>query len=347
MQRCTGTGPKTSLTAARRALLPSRMTRTPCSMSRPRPTRSASRWTVTVLFSVEPSQSPSGILTPSVLTPSATTQQRPFNSIPSSSNAARRTSEKRTGHQRLQMLAGAGNELAADRRLRRRTLRLSHSLTDGLACAREAAGGNARQHLLEHHTGQRVTISEIRIGRQGHLVLTIGRAGPRTLHSDPSGTQGHLAVLMAVTHRGAPGDRRVLGAHDLVELGLHHLAEHAQPDAHAQREQPLLRGSRQLPQRLPHPQRQTPGTAVLLLHYGLHGGSSRLNGLISHSPRSQRDRTRREDRHLQTPTSYGTTSIPGLAESAVWNQAAICGCWCWFSYSVGVSMFRALWRCGR
>lgn len=25
------------------------------------------------------------------------------------------------------------------------------------------------------------------------------------------------------------------------------------------------------------------------------------------------------------------------------NQAAIC-CWCWFSYSVGVSMFRALWR---
>jgi hypothetical protein len=48
---------------------------------------------MTVLFSVEPSQSPSGILTPSVLTPSARTQQRPFSSIPSSINAARRTSE--------------------------------------------------------------------------------------------------------------------------------------------------------------------------------------------------------------------------------------------------------------
>jgi hypothetical protein len=31
-------------------------------------------------------------------------------------------------------------------------------------------------------------------------------------------------------------------------------------------------------------------------------------------------------------------------ESVVWNQAAICCLWCWFSYSVGVSMFRALWR---
>src|ERR1019366_8259121 len=113
---------------------------------------------------------------------------------------------------------------------------------------------------------------------------------------------------MAVGSRGAPGDRGVLGTHDLIELGLHHLAEHAQPNAHAQREQPILRGPGELPQRLLPPQRQTPGTAVLLLHYGLHGGSSRLYGLISHSPRSQRDQTRREDRHLQTSTSYGTTS---------------------------------------
>ena len=45
------------------------------------------------LFSVEPSQSPSGIFTPSVLTPKATTQQRPFSSIPSSISAANRTSE--------------------------------------------------------------------------------------------------------------------------------------------------------------------------------------------------------------------------------------------------------------
>jgi transposase len=30
--------------------------------------------------------------------------------------------------------------------------------------------------------------------------------------------------------------------------------------------------------------------------------------MTSHSPQSQRDRTRRKDRHLQTSTSYGTTS---------------------------------------
>jgi hypothetical protein len=47
---------------------------------------------VTVLFSVEPSHSPSGTFTPSVVIPSATTQQRPFSSIASSINTASRTS---------------------------------------------------------------------------------------------------------------------------------------------------------------------------------------------------------------------------------------------------------------
>ena len=47
---------------------------------------------MTVLFSVDPSQSPSGTLIPSVVTPSATTQQRPFSSIPSSIKAAKRMS---------------------------------------------------------------------------------------------------------------------------------------------------------------------------------------------------------------------------------------------------------------
>ena len=46
----------------------------------------------TVAFSVEPSQSPSGCLTPSVSIPSATTQQRPLSSIPSSISTARRRS---------------------------------------------------------------------------------------------------------------------------------------------------------------------------------------------------------------------------------------------------------------
>ena len=47
---------------------------------------------VTVLFSVEPSHSPSGTLIPSVVIPRQTTQQRPFSSIASSISTARRMS---------------------------------------------------------------------------------------------------------------------------------------------------------------------------------------------------------------------------------------------------------------
>jgi hypothetical protein len=48
-----------------------------------------------VAFSVEPSQSPSGILTPSVVIPSATTCVRSAISSPSSIITARRTSSSR------------------------------------------------------------------------------------------------------------------------------------------------------------------------------------------------------------------------------------------------------------
>jgi hypothetical protein len=49
----------------------------------------------TVAFSVEPSQSPSGILTPSVVMPSATTLVRPFKAMPSIIITAGRTSSSR------------------------------------------------------------------------------------------------------------------------------------------------------------------------------------------------------------------------------------------------------------
>jgi hypothetical protein len=88
--------PSTSRTALRSALAPSMTTSTPCSTSRPHSTRLASRVVATVAFLVEPSQSPSGCLTPSVSIPSATTQQRPLSSIPSSiSTATRRSSSRR------------------------------------------------------------------------------------------------------------------------------------------------------------------------------------------------------------------------------------------------------------
>jgi hypothetical protein len=183
---------------------------------------------------------------------------------------------KRTGHQSGQVLTGASDELAADRRLRRRTLRLGDSIADGLTGPCKPASGNTRQHLLKHDPGQRVTVSEIRIGRKRHLVLPVDGACPRTLHRDPPATERDLSVFVAVPDSGPLLHGRVLGANDLVKLGLHHLAKHAQPDPHAEREQPLLRSPDELSERFLHLQRQPVRATVLLLHYGLHGGSSRL-----------------------------------------------------------------------
>src|SRR6202171_3113371 len=76
--------PNTSRTAAERALAPSMTTSSPSSNARPRETRSASRVRTTVLFSVEPSHSPTGFLVPSAVMASATTTQRSPRCSPSS-----------------------------------------------------------------------------------------------------------------------------------------------------------------------------------------------------------------------------------------------------------------------
>src|SRR5207247_258485 len=77
------------------ALPPSITNRIACSRSRPRPTRPANSMLASRAFSVEPSHSPSGILTPSVVIPSATTWVRSAISNPSSIITAGRTSSSR------------------------------------------------------------------------------------------------------------------------------------------------------------------------------------------------------------------------------------------------------------
>src|SRR5215212_8687876 len=77
-------------------------------------------------------------------------------------------------HQAGEVLAGAGDELAADRALRRRAFRLGDLLADRLARAREPARGDAGQHLLEHQRGQRIAIGEVPIGVQWHLARSVG-----------------------------------------------------------------------------------------------------------------------------------------------------------------------------
>jgi hypothetical protein len=54
---------------------------------------------------------------------------------------------------------------------------------------------------------------------------------------------------MAVTHRHALRIVAALGTDHVVDLLRHQLRQHAQPDTHAQRQEPLLGCARQLAQR--------------------------------------------------------------------------------------------------
>ncbi len=61
---------------------------------------------------------------------------------------------------------------------------------------------------------------------------------------------------MAVPHHATAGIVLALRANDRVDLSLHHLVQHSEPDADQQRQQTLLRSTGQLSKRLLHPLRQ-------------------------------------------------------------------------------------------
>ena len=200
------------------------------------------------------------------------------------------------------MLAGAADELAADRALARRALRVDHVLADGLTRAGEAARADAGEHLLEHDLRQRVTVGEVRVCAHLDLTAAVRRAHPRALHRHAPAAERHAAVLMAVTDRDTLGVVAALRTDDVLDLLGHQLRQHPEPDTDAQRQQPFLRRAGKLAERQLHAfgQRVELPIADLVgsFVYVPHGGSPVLV-TCSHSSRSQRDRTRREDRHLK------------------------------------------------
>ena len=90
------------------------------------------------------------------------------------------------------------------------------------------------------------------VGRKRQLGLPVGAAHPRPPDRDPTPAEGHLTRLVAVTHRHPARIVPALRPHHLVDLFFHQLGKDAEPDTHAQREQPLPRRPHQLPQRLLH-----------------------------------------------------------------------------------------------
>ena len=223
------------------------------------------------------------------------------------------------------MLASAPDELARDRRLRGRALRIEQLLADRLTRAREAPRRDAGEHLLQHDPGQRVAVGEVGIGRQRHLALAIDGPDPRTLDRNAPAAERDLAVLVAVTHRDAVRVALALRAHDIVDLLLQHLGQHAQPGRDTERQQPLLRGPDQLAQRLLH----TRGQHSLLRGHGgrdryglLHGGSSfDLSGIAANAP-NRNGRGRRDRRQVLRAT--GQPPLRALADRRAPEQAERC-----------------------
>ena len=185
---------------------------------------------------------------------------------------------QRAAHQRAQLLAGPAHELAADRRLARRALTVEHLLADRLARALEAPRRDARQHLLKHDRRQRIAIGEVRIGSQLDLARAIDRPRARPLDRHPSPAERDLTGLVSVADRRAIEVMATLRADHRLDLLGHQLAQHTQPHADAQGQQPFLRRASQLAQRFLHPRRQRvelllADQLVGLVVYVPHGGS--------------------------------------------------------------------------
>ena len=169
--------------------------------SRPRSRRSTSRSVTSVAFSVEPSTSASGCLTPSMPIPSATTQQDSAKCTPSIINATRSSPDRSCDKQLGQGGFGHRHEPARDRRLACRRRRFADLLTDRLEPDRVAARRQPGQHLLHRHLAQDLRRAEQLIGRNRQLPGAVGGAHPRTGAPAPvvrpgSPTRAHV--------RGAP-----------------------------------------------------------------------------------------------------------------------------------------------
>jgi hypothetical protein len=63
-------------------------------------------------------------------------------------------------------------------------------------------------------------------------------ASPRSPHRHTAAAERDFAALMPVSHRATIGEVASLRAHDVLDLSLHQLVQHPDPDAAAQREQP-------------------------------------------------------------------------------------------------------------
>ena len=114
------------------------------------------------------------------------------------------------------------------------------------------------------------------IGLNQHLVLAVRGANPRATNLNAATAKRDLPSLVAVPDRGPLAVPLALRADDLIDLLLHHRAQHTQPDADAQRQQSLLRRPDQLAECFLHALREHDLITGRLSdrYVATHGGSS-------------------------------------------------------------------------
>src|SRR5208282_1248464 len=155
-----------------------------------------------------------------------------------------------TRHEIPERGARALDEHVRDRGLGGGRGRLLDLAPDWLSDNGKLAGGDAGEHPVHHRPRERVAVSEVLIRRNRQLVLIISGTDPRTMDLHAPTAQGHRAVLVTVTLRRAIRVPLAPRTDDLLDLPLHQLMHHAEPDTNTQREQSLLRRAHELAERL-------------------------------------------------------------------------------------------------
>jgi hypothetical protein len=151
------------------------------------------------------------------------------------------------------------------------------------------------------------------VGREPRLLAAVGRAHARALHRDAAAAERDLASLATVTDGDAIRVVLAPRSDDVIDLLAHQLVQDAEPDTDRERQQPLLRSSRQLAERNLHPLGQLRRVRAgrrgpdLINQYLLHGGSSCLgwNSSAQHAPNRS---GRGGSTAASSSTDYGTTS---------------------------------------
>jgi hypothetical protein len=103
---------------------------------------------------------------------------------------------------------------------------------------------------------ERVAISEVLVGPQRHLPLTVLGSHPRPLDLDAAAAERHRPVIGPVPVGSAIRVVLALRPAHVLDLLSHQLLQHAEPDTDAQRKQSLLRCPQELTKRFLDPRRQ-------------------------------------------------------------------------------------------